>query len=29
MSALEITNVSLTLGDTPVLDDISRHVAKG
>ena len=29
MSALEITNVSLTLGDTPVLDDISLHVAKG
>jgi len=29
MSALEITNVSLTLGSTPVLDDISLHVAAG
>lgn len=29
MNALEITNVALTLGDTPVLDDISLHVAKG
>lgn len=29
MNALEITNVSLTLGDTPVLGDVSLHVAKG
>ncbi len=29
MSALEIANVSLTLGGTPVLEDISLHVAKG
>jgi len=28
-TALEIENVSLTLGGTPVLDDISLHVAKG
>jgi len=28
-TALEITNVSLTFGGTPVLDDISLHVANG
>ena len=29
MSALDIANVSLTLGGTPVLDDVSLHVAAG
>jgi len=29
MNALDITNVSLALGGTPVLDDISLHVAAG
>lgn len=29
MNVLEITNVSLTLGGAPVLDDISLHVANG
>jgi ABC-type nitrate/sulfonate/bicarbonate transport system ATPase subunit len=29
MNALDIRNVSLTLGDTQVLDDISLHVADG
>ncbi len=29
MNALDLTNVSLTLGGTPVLDDISLHVAQG
>lgn len=29
MNALDIANISLTLGGTPVLEDISLHVAKG
>ncbi|MBE0414538.1 ABC transporter ATP-binding protein [Yoonia sp.] len=29
MTALDIHNVSVTLGDTAILDDISLHVAKG
>jgi NitT/TauT family transport system ATP-binding protein len=29
MSALDIANVSLSLGGTPVLDDVSLHVAAG
>lgn len=29
MSFLELQNLSLTLGETPVLDDVSLHVAQG